>query len=382
MGKGSRATLAIPQLQQKNVPIRAFNFSAGAAMFDTSVMLGLQQELLSYEHSGMSLVEMSQRDAGGPVQQVIARAERNLRQLLQIPGNYRVLFQHGGAHAVMAALPLNLLGDKTVVDYVNGGVWSEKAAKEASKWARVHQPAGSLDTEAGLSYPPAEQWDLSPKAAYVHVCGNETMSGLAFHQEPSVGPGHTLVTDMTSSLLSRPVDVSKYGVIYASSGKNLGPAGVAVVIVREDLLGHEAAQTPSILSWATQDAAHNIYNTPNIFAIWGVERVTADLLQKGGLEAAGIRSARRAQQVYDALDGSEGFYSNRVDPTYRSHTAIPFRQLEDAFVAESTAAGLLQLFGHPLMGGLRVCIYNGLPDEAIDALLHFMAAFRLKYQGR
>ncbi|DBB11597.1 hypothetical protein WJX82_002752 [Trebouxia sp. C0006] len=364
---------------------RAHNFSAGAAMFDTNVMAHLQNNFLSYDGSGMGLFEMSQRDPGGPVQSCIARAEANLKMLLDIPDNYKVLFFQGGAHAQFAAIPMNLFGDNAKADYAGQGVWNLKAAAEARKFGEVHMPAGSTANGEG-AYPPVEEWGLSDDAAYVHICGNETMSGMTFHTEPEVGPNRVLVADMTSSLLSRPVDVSKYGVIYASSGKNLGPAGNCVVIVRDDLIGNELPQTPSILSWKVQADNGNIYNTPNIFSIWALECITADLLAKGGLVTAGDRARRRAQLVYDLIDQSSGFYTNNVQSEYRSHTALPFRihggdkQLEDLFVTESTAAGLLQLFGHPLLGGLRVCIYNGLPDEAISELLVFMNSFRQKHQ--
>ncbi|DBA68540.1 hypothetical protein WJX79_008013 [Trebouxia sp. C0005] len=365
---------------------RAHNFSAGAAMFDTNVMAHLQNNFLSYDGSGMGLFEMSQRDPGGPVQSCIARAEANLRMLLDIPDNYKVLFFQGGAHAQFAAIPMNLFGENAKADYAGQGVWNLKAAAEARKFGEVHMPAGSIANGEG-AYPPVEEWGLSDDAAYVHICGNETMSGMTFHTEPEVGPSRVLVADMTSSLLSRPVDVSKYGVIYASSGKNLGPAGNCVVIVRDDLTGNELPQTPSILSWQVQADSGNIYNTPNIFSIWALECITADLLAKGGLVTAGDRARRRAELVYDLIDRSCGFYTNNVQAEYRSHTALPFRihggdkQLEDLFVTESTAAGLLQLFGHPLLGGLRVCIYNGLPDEAISELLVFMNSFMQKYQG-
>lgn len=364
---------------------RAHNFSAGAAMFDTNVMAHLQNNFLSYDGSGMGLFEMSQRDPGGPVQSCIARAEANLKMLLDIPDNYKVLFFQGGAHAQFAAIPMNLFGENAKADYAGQGVWNLKAAAEARKFGEVHMPAGSTANREG-AYPPVEEWGLSDDAAYVHICGNETMSGMTFHTEPEVGPNRVLVADMTSSLLSRPVDVSKYGVIYASSGKNLGPAGNCVVIVRDDLIGNELPQTPSILSWKVQADSGNIYNTPNIFSIWALECITADLLAKGGLGIAGDRARQRAELVYDLVDRSSGFYTNNVQSEYRSHTALPFRihggdrQLEDLFVTESTAAGLLQLFGHPLLGGLRVCIYNGLPDEAISELLVFMNRFMQKYQ--
>lgn len=364
---------------------RAHNFSAGAAMFDTNVMAHLQNNFLSYDGSGMGLFEMSQRDPGGPVQSCIARAEANLKMLLDIPDNYKVLFFQGGAHAQFAAIPMNLFGENAKADYAGQGVWNLKAAAEARKFGEVHMPAGSTANREG-AYPPVEEWGLSDDAAYVHICGNETMSGMTFHTEPEVGPNRVLVADMTSSLLSRPVDVSNYGVIYASSGKNLGPAGNCVVIVRDDLIGNELPQTPSILSWKVQADSGNIYNTPNIFSIWALECITADLLAKGGLGIAGDRARQRAELVYDLVDRSSGFYTNNVQSEYRSHTALPFRihggdrQLEDLFVTESTAAGLLQLFGHPLLGGLRVCIYNGLPDEAISELLVFMNRFMQKYQ--
>lgn len=364
---------------------RAHNFSAGAAMFDTNVLAHMQRNFLSYDNSGMGLFEMSQRDPGGPVQTCIARAEANLRMLLDIPQNYKVLFFQGGAHAQFAAVPMNLFGENAKADYAGQGVWNLKAASEARKFGQVRIPPGSDATPDG-AYPPVEEWGLADDAAYVHICGNETMSGMTFHTEPEVGPGHVLVADMTSSLLSRPVDVSKYGVIYASSGKNLGPAGNCIVIVRDDLIGSELPQTPSIMSWKTQADCGNIYNTPNIFSIWALECITADLLAKGGLVTAGQRAKQRADLVYDLIDQSEGFYTNKVHAEYRSHTALPFRihggdkALEDLFVKESTEAGLLQLFGHPLLGGLRVCIYNGLPDEAITALLEFMTSFSNKYR--
>ncbi|KAK9824500.1 hypothetical protein WJX72_010880 [[Myrmecia] bisecta] len=332
----------------------------------------------------MGICEMSQRDPDGPVQQCIQRMEGKLRHLLGVPDNYKVLFFQASAHAQFAAVPMNLFGRNAKADYINSGFWAHRAVTEAKKYGTVMETL-DLTCSSCTSYPPVSQWNLSADAAYVHICLNETISGLALHEDPDVGSGHVLVADMTSSLLSRPVDVAKYGVLYASSGKNLGPAGVCVVIVRSDLLDQELSQTPTVLSWKTQAACSNVYNTPNIFAIRVLELTLDKLLRKGGLPAAAQRSRQRAQQVYDAIDNSQGFYSNAVEPAYRSHTAIPFhiarKELEAVFLKESTEAGLYQLFGHPSVGGLRVCIYNGLPDAALEAFLQFLQDFQKRYGG-
>jgi len=363
---------------------RAYNFSAGAAMLDTEVMLECQKEFVNYLGTGMGVYEMSQRDVGGPVQIMMEKASNNMRELMQVPENYKILFFQGGAHQQFAAVPLNLMGatGKNKVDFVMGGMWSQRAAAEAAKYGEVNV---ALDcSKAKYKFiAPVSEWNLSDDAAYCHICFNETVNGLCFSEDPVLPEGKILVADMTSILGTRKIDISKYGCIYASFGKNLGPPGMCCVIVREDLIGKELPMCPAIMSYKLQSDCNNIYNTPNIFSLYVNEKITAKLLREGGIEVAEAKAKAKAALVHKCCDDSDGFYNLVVkDAKFKSETAIPIRinsgdeALEKKFLVEADAAGYLQLFGHFSVGGLRVCMYNGVPIECVKDLLGFMNEFK------
>lgn len=359
---------------------RAHNFSAGPSALPLAVLERAQAELLDYHGTGMSILETSHRDAGGPVQTVMARAEAQLRALLAIPSSYRVLFFHGGAHGQFAAVPLNLTSASERAAYLVSGFWSERAREEASRYVTTLPVAAAIDAR---SLVPASSWEVPRDAAYVHLCANETIHGLELHEDPA-WDGPPLVADFTSTLLSRPVDVARYGVIYASSGKNLGPAGVTVVIVREELLARGArAETPSILDWAKQAASlpvPSLYSTPPVFALYLMGLVLDDLVARGGLQAAEWRARDRAARIYALLDAG-GVYENHVSSAARSRMNLPFRirggdaDAERRFLHEAEERGLHQLFGHPRFGGLRITLYNGVSDESVDALADYLEDF-------
>lgn len=363
---------------------RAHNFSAGPSALPTAVLARAQRELLDWGGTGMSIVEMSHRDAGGPVQAAMTRVESRLRELLSIPPEYVVLLVHGGAHGQFAALPLNLSSEGQPLGYVETGFWSRRAREEAARFGPTALVAEA--SEGGWRLPEQSEWRVPAGAAYVHVCANETIQGLEYLSDPVHDGEAPLVADFTSTLLSRPVDVRRYGVIYASSGKNLGPSGFAVVIARRDLIARGARRaTPSILDWqrlAEPAPIPSLYNTPSTFAIYLSALVLDDLVERGGLAAAEQRAIERAARVYDRIDASDGFYTSLVHRPHRSRMNVPFRirggdtALEARFVREAEAQGLHQLFGHPRFGGLRASLYNGVPDEAIRALTDFLDEFR------
>lgn len=380
---------AAPELS--NAPLlekRAIgNFSAGPACLTDRVMRQAQLEFCNKDGTGMSVMEMSHRDAGGPVQNTISGAADKLRILLNIPANYHVIFMQGGAHGQFAAVPLNLLGGKRTADYVSTGFWSVRAVQEASNFCDVRY-AHDGKSDGYSRIPPVSEWDISPDSAYVHICANETIHGLEFHEDPVLPPGSPpLVADFTSTLLSRPVDVSRYGCIYASGGKNLGPAGVTVVIVRDDLVGLESPLCPSVLSYSKMVHSKpipSVYNTPPTFLIYMMNLVLTENIEFGGLQALRKRAVSRADGIYRLMEESRGFYSIKCDDlAHRSRMNIPFRiggpegdkNLEDDFCSASEKAGLLQLFCHPLFPGCRITLYNGISDQSIDVLADFMIKF-------
>eukprot|EP00178_Gracilaria_changii_P000018 TRINITY_DN0_c1_g5_i1.p1 TRINITY_DN0_c1_g5~~TRINITY_DN0_c1_g5_i1.p1 ORF type:complete len:339 (-),score=78.62 TRINITY_DN0_c1_g5_i1:728-1744(-) len=334
---------------------------------------------------------MSHRDAGGPVQNAISSATDKLRVMLDVPSNYHILFLQGGAHGQFAAVALNLLGDKSSADYVNTGYWSQRAMSEASKYCTVRMAYdGAKDSYQRIA--PVSEWDISADSAYVHICANETIHGLEFVEDPTLPPdAPVLVGDFTSTLLSRRINVSKYGCIYASGGKNLGPAGVVVVIVRHDLLNRQLRTCPSVLSYsvmANSKPIASIYNTPPTFLIYMVDLVLRDNLNNGGLLALEQRAIERSRRIYDVIEESNGFYTLKCgDEQHRSRMNVPFRvgrgsvELEELFCAEGAQRGLLQLFCHPLFPGCRITLYNGIPDRAVDALVEHMMDFESKYRS-
>jgi phosphoserine aminotransferase len=356
---------------------RIFNFSAGPAVLPEPVLKQAAAEMLDYGGTGTSVMEMSHR--GKAFIDIHARAEADLRELLAIPKNYKVLFMQGGAAGQFAIIPMNLLHGKPGADYVNTGQWSKKAISEAKKYCKVNIAASSEDQN--FSYAPTQaKWQLDSNAAYVHYTSNETIGGVEFQWIPDVGTV-PLVVDASSHILSRPLDVSRFGLIYAGAQKNIGPAGLTIVIVRDDLLGHAMPTTPEVFNYKVQAEADSMINTPPTYAIYIAGLVFAWLKQQGGLAAMEKVNIAKARLVYDYLDQSE-FYQSPVNKDDRSRMNIPFRlrsdALDDAFLKEAKAAGLVELKGHRSVGGMRASIYNAMPMEGVQALVAFMRDFEKK----
>lgn len=355
-----------------------FNFSAGPAMLPAEVMQQAQEEFLNWNHLGISVMEISHRD---PVfVRMAEQAEQDLRELMAIPDNYRVLFMHGGGRGQFSAVPQNIAGPADTVDYLNSGIWSEFAIREAEKYVNhVNVVASTLVTEQGKAIAAQENWQLSPHAAYFHYCPNETVDGIALHQVPDVAV--PIVADMSSNILSEPLDVSKFGVIYAGAQKNIGPSGLAIAIIRDDLLGHAQRNTSTIMDYTVQAKEGSMYNTPNTFAWYLAGLVFQWLKRQGGVEAIGQLNRAKAAKLYEFIDQSS-FYHNPVHPDYRSIMNVPFLladdSLNDRFLQQAEAAGLLGLKGHRFVGGMRASIYNAMPMAGIDALLEFMYEFERK----
>jgi phosphoserine aminotransferase len=353
---------------------RIYNFSAGPAALPQPVLERAQAEMLDWQGSGMSVMEVSHRSA-----EFVAcaeRAETSLRKLLGIPDNYRVLFLAGGATLQFASVPLNLTAPGQTADYVITGNWGKKAAGEAARYCEVNVAADGADGNY-TTIPDPAGWQLTDNAAYVHYTPNETVVGVEFHGIPDVG-GAPLVADMSSTLLSRPLDVARYGIIYAGAQKNIGPAGIAVLIVREDLIGRARRETPGVIDYKVMADAGSMWNTPPTFA-WYMSGLVFDwLLEQGGLEVMAERNQRKSSKLYAAIDGSD-FYNNPVDPACRSWMNVPFTladaKLDAQFLSESKEAGLANLKGHRMVGGMRASIYNAMPEAGVDALVEFMADF-------
>ena len=357
---------------------RIFNFSAGPAVLPQEVLAQARDEMLDWHGSGMSVMEMSHR--GKEYMSIQAEAEADLRELLGIPANYKVLFLQGGASTQFAMVPMNLLRGKASADYLNTGEWSKKAIKEAKKYGKVNVVASSEDKN--FSYAPAQSaWKLDPDAAYVHYTPNETIGGVEIFWTPETG-SVPLVADMSSNILSRPIDVSKYGLIYAGAQKNIGPAGLTVVIVREDLLGQTVAGTPTMFEYHTQAENDSMYNTPPTYAIYIAGLVFKHLKAKGGLVAMEKQNRAKAQLVYDFLDSSS-FFKSPVAKENRSLMNIPFTlkdaALDEEFLKEAKARGLLQLKGHRSVGGMRASIYNAMPLEGVQKLVELMRDFEKQH---
>ena len=357
---------------------RPYNFSAGPAMLPQAVLEQAQAEMLDWRGSGMSVMEMSHR--GKEYVSIAEQAEADLRELLSVPDNYKVLFLQGGASAQFAMVPMNLLRGATQADYLNTGQWSKKAISEAKKFCQVNVVASS-EAVNFTTVPARDTWKCNPQAAYLHYTPNETINGVEIQQIPDVG-GVPLVVDMSSTLLSRPLDVSKFGVIYAGAQKNIGPAGLAIVIVREDLIGQTIAGTPTMFDYAAMAKEGSMYNTPPTYTWYIAGLVFQWLKAQGGLTAMGARNQAKAELLYKAIDES-GFYKNPVDPAYRSWMNVPFTladaALDKPFLAEAKSAGLLTLAGHRSVGGMRASIYNAMPLEGVKALVDFMADFQKRH---
>ncbi|MDQ6955622.1 MAG: 3-phosphoserine/phosphohydroxythreonine transaminase [Mariprofundaceae bacterium] len=353
---------------------RLFNFSAGPAMLPTAVIKRAQQEMLDWNASGMSVMEMSHR--GKEYMSIASKAEQDLRDIMAIPDNYKVLFLQGGASLQFAMVPLNLLGDKTSADYINTGMWSKKAIAEAKRYCTVNIAA---DTSDGgfTTVPTQEELKLNSDAAFVHYTPNETIGGVEFDYIPETN-GVPLIADMSSTILSRPIDVSKFAMIYAGAQKNIGPAGLCIVIVREDLLGNAAANTPAMLNYETHANNASMYNTPATYSWYMAGLVFEWIKEQGGLQAMGEINQRKADKLYAAIDNS-AFYANPVPKANRSWMNVPFTladaDLDAAFLAGATEKGLITLKGHRSVGGMRASIYNAMPEEGVDALVAYMKAF-------
>ena len=357
---------------------RIYNFAAGPAVLPEPVLEQASCEMLDWHGCGTSVMEMSHR--GKEFIGIAAAAEADLRELLAVPANYKVLFLQGGATLQFAAIPMNLLRGKKSADYVNTGEWSKKAIKEARRYGGVNVAASSEDKN--FTYAPKQAaWKLDPNAAYVHVCTNETIGGVEFNWVPDTGDV-PLVADMSSHILSRPVDVAKYGLIYAGAQKNIGPAGLTIVIVREDLLGQALPLTPTVLDYKAQAEADSMLNTPATYSVYIAGLVFQWLKKLGGLQKVAQMNRAKAQVLYDFLDETE-FYYSPVEKEDRSLMNVPFKlrneKLNDDFLKEAKQRGMVELKGHRSVGGMRASIYNAMPLEGVKALAAFMREFQTKH---
>ena len=356
---------------------RVFNFSAGPAALPLEVLQQIQNDIPDWQGTGMTVMECSHRSK--EFVELAARAEQNLRKLLAVPDDYSVLFPQGGATLQMAMTPLNLAGPDDYADYVVTGSWGKKAFGEAARQCKAEIVADASDKN--FTYIPDESsWKRNANAAYLHYVPNETIAGVEFHFVP--GGDVPLVADMSSTILSRPVDVSQFGVIYAGAQKNIGPAGITLVIVRNDLLDRARPNNPHLMTWKAYADSDSMTNTPPTFAWYVADLVFQWLLKQGGVEQMAVVNKRKSDKLYAAIDGSD-FYSNPVDKDCRSWMNIPFiladSECDGTFLEESRAAGLTNLKGHRSVGGMRASIYNAVTEEAVDALISFMADFEQRH---
>ncbi len=352
---------------------RVYNFSAGPAALPEDVLKQAQDEMLDWQGSGMSVMEMSHR--GKAFMSIAEQAEADLREIMAIPDNYKVLFLQGGASSQFAMVPINLLGDKGKADYINTGQWSKKAIAEAKRYCDVNVIASSEDSNF-TTVPDQSSLPTTTDAAYLHYTPNETIVGVEFPYVPETNV--PLVADMSSTILSRPIDVSKFGVIYAGAQKNIGPAGLTIAIVRDDLIGNARADMPAMMDYKTHSENDSMYNTPPTYGWYLAGLVFKWLKGLGGLEGMAAINQRKADKLYAAIDGSS-FYSNPVDPQCRSWMNVPFiladAELDKVFLEEAEKAGLSTLKGHRSVGGMRASIYNAMPEAGVDALIDFMNDF-------
>lgn len=351
-----------------------FNFSAGPAVLPKEVLAQARDEMMDWHDSGMSVMEMSHR--GKEFMSIAAEAEADLRELMNIPSNYKVLFLQGGAHSQFSMVPMNLLRGKTSADYLDTGIWSKKAIDEAARYCEVNIVASSKDKN--YTYAPEQNtWKLNKDAAYVHFTSNETIGGVEMFWTPKTGDV-PLVCDMSSHILSRPVDVSQYGIIYAGAQKNIGPAGLTIVIVRDDLIGTTIAGTPTMFDYKVHADNDSMYNTPATYGIYMAGLVFKWLKAKGGLAAMEKINIAKSALLYDYLDASD-FYHSPIAVENRSRMNIPFTlkdaSLDEAFLKQAQQNGLLQLKGHKLVGGMRASLYNAMPIEGVQVLISFMKQF-------
>ncbi len=362
-----------------------YNFAAGPAVLPKEVLQQAAAEMLDWHGSGMSVMEMSHR--GKEFISIYEAAERDLRELLGVPANYRILFMQGGALAQNAIVPLNLIGRKqqpAVVDFINTGSWSAKSIKEARKYCTVNI-AATAELNRFSAIPVRDSWQLSKDPAYVHICTNETIDGIEYHFVPEIAAetgNAPLVADMSSNILSRVIDVSKYGVIYGGAQKNIGPAGLTIVMVRDDLIGHALPVCPSAFDWKLVADNDSMYNTPPTYSIYIAGLVFQWLKRQGGVAAMEQANIAKAELLYRTLDASD-FYATRIAKDCRSRMNVPFflrdESLNDAFLAGARDRKLLQLKGHKSVGGMRASIYNAMPIEGVQALVDYLKDFEKKH---
>ena len=355
---------------------RLYNFCAGPAALPETVLLQAQNELLDWQQKGLSVMEMSHRSS--EFVGIAEAAEADLRDIMGVSDDYTVLFLQGGASQQFSAVPLNLLNGKSRANYVNTGQWSKKAIKEASRYCDVNVVASS-EADNFSSIPAFDSWNIDKDAAYLHYTPNETIGGVEFFWTPEVSM--PVVADMSSTILSRPIEVDRFGVIYAGAQKNIGPSGLTIVIARKDLLGNASAETPSMLNYKVHADADSMSNTPPAYGWYMAGLVFRWIKQMGGLTAIAEMNQRKASKLYEFIDTND-FYANPVEPVSRSSMNVPFTLADDAldklFLKQSEEAGLLNLKGHRSVGGMRASIYNAVSEAAVDALVEFMADFAKK----
>ncbi|PRQ47231.1 putative phosphoserine transaminase [Rosa chinensis] len=358
---------------------RVFNFAAGPANLPENVLKKAQSELYNWRGSGMSVMEMSHR--GKEFSSIIQKAESDLRTLLNIPQEYSVLFLQGGATTQFAAIPLNLCKPDDKVDYLVTGSWGDKAFKEAQKYSKP-KVIWSGKSEKYTKIPAFDALEQTPDAKYLHICANETIHGVEFKTYPTPKNG-LLIADMSSNFCSKPVDVSKFGIIYAGAQKNVGPSGVTIVIIRKDLIGNAQEVTPVMLDYKIHDDNNSLYNTPPCYGIYMCGLVFEDLLEQGGLAGIEKKNKKKAELLYNAIDGSNGFYRCPVEKSVRSLMNVPFTleksELEAEFIKEAAKEKMVQLKGHRSVGGMRASIYNAMPLAGVEKLVAFMKDFQAKY---
>jgi phosphoserine aminotransferase len=360
---------------------RVYNFSAGPAVLPISVLEEIQRDLIALPGVGMSILEISHRSAA--FEKILAEAEADIRTLAGIPSNYKVLFLQGGASLQFSMVPMNLLGSGQTADYIDGGSWAEKAVKEGKKVGTVNV-AATTKNENYARIPRQDELKLTPDAAYVHMTSNNTIEGTEYRTLPDVG-AVPLVSDTSSDMFSKPIDIARHALIYAGAQKNMGPAGVTVVIIREDLLARSVekkATLPTMLNYAVHAENNSLYNTPPAFAVYTLGLTMKWLVKQGGLKAIEQANVRKAEKLYAEIDRT-GFYRGTAHKDCRSLMNVTFRlaseELEKQFVKESAAAGLDGLKGHRSVGGMRASIYNAFPEDGVDALVSFMREFERRH---
>lgn len=354
--------------------MRKFNFCSGPAAMPEAVLKRAQAELLDWNGHGCSVMEISHRsDAFG---ELAANAERKLRALMNIPDDYAVLFCHGSATHQFAMIPMNLLAEGKTADYLTTGIWSDKAVKEAKKFGSVNEIKALVERDGVFTVTDRSEWEFSADSAYLHYCPNETIGGVELHSIPV--EGRTLVADMSSCILSRPINVRDYGLIYAGAQKNIGPAGMTIVIIRKDLMGKAVARTPTLFDYKVLADNGSMYNTPPTWAWYLADLVFDWIAEQGGVQAMEKHNANKADALYACID-SNPFYRNPIAKPFRSRMNVPFRlhdeSLNDKFLQESEAAGMLALAGHRSVGGMRASIYNAMPMAGVQTLIEFMTDF-------